>query len=130
MRHGVWPIVVLTTVARLCGSYDVNNEAVYDYECDLTDAKIDVEHDGRYHYSMGGDDGLDMAVSAYRRFESLSRDFPVQWSRLPKEAQRREAWRFVSPSRGGVADASAASVSSSSSSLSPPASSSSSSAAA
>ena len=41
-------------------------------------------------------------VCGHGRFGSLSTEYPVQWSKLPKEAQREDAWRFVAPELGGA----------------------------
>ena len=73
-------------------------EENFEYFCDISDGKIDAESEGRYHYG-GEEDGLDITVGIYRRFDSLSKEFPKRWAEIEKGARNKSAWRFIGPAR-------------------------------
>jgi len=45
----------------------LSSDEGFEYFCDMTDAKIDVRREARYHYGSE-EDGLDISVAAYGRY--------------------------------------------------------------
>jgi len=88
--------------ARAAGGEPVINPPEgddFEFYCDVTDAKIDSEKEGRYHHGSD-EDGLDMSVSAFRKFRSLSAEHSKQWGLLPAGARVESAWRYVGATGG------------------------------
>jgi hypothetical protein len=70
-------------------------EGNHEFECDVTGAKFN-EADGGYHFG-GEDDGLDITVAAYQRFDSLQNEYSSQWQLLPQDAKSKSAWKYFGP---------------------------------